>query len=196
MATTNSSRRAGRATVLRPSAGRSPEDHQKSLLIKSTIATRHTHTAERPCRVSQSVPVRTSLAHMPMRDTPRCLLRESRSSSICADMWVLGGTRSMHAHRERTGVRGHLDRPRRPPRPHRSCRRGSRRVGSPHAATGMCARGVKRRSTEPLTQKRPRGSSEIRGAAESDPFSRLSTRVPILFSIPAVRRMVVASRIR
>ena len=40
-------------------------------------------------------------------------------------------------------------------------------------------------------------SSEHRwGGNKSDGFSRLSTRVRILFSIPAVRRMVVASRIQ
>ena len=36
----------------------------------------------------------------------------------------------------------------------------------------------------------------LRGQRVRDGFSRLSTRVPILFLIPAVRRMVVASRIR
>jgi len=71
--------------------GRSPEDHHRSLLIKSTIAAQHTHTGERPGRVSQSVPARTTLAHIPMRDTPRFPLREARFSGVCSNTLVLGG---------------------------------------------------------------------------------------------------------
>jgi hypothetical protein len=42
-------------------------------------------------------------------------------------------------------------------------------------------------------EQRPRGQpSRQWGGSRSDGFSRLSTRVPILFLIPAVRRMVVA----
>ena len=38
----------------------------------------------------------------------------------------------------------------------------------------------------------PRAPQPLLGGSRSDPFSRLSTRVRILFFIPAVRRMVVA----
>ena len=90
-----------------------------SLLIKSTLATQLTHTGERPGRISQSVLVRTSLAHMPMCDTPRFMLQEACFLGVCSNMRVLEGTRSMYARRERIGGRGRLDRPRQPPR---SCR--------------------------------------------------------------------------
>ena len=132
-------------------SGRPPEES----LTKSTLATQLTHTGERPGRISQSVLVRTSLAHMPMCDTPRFMLQEACFLGVCSNMRVLEGTRSMCARRERIGGRGRLDRPRQPPRSCRSRRRGPRRDGSPHAATGMCMRSVERRSTESLSQKRP-----------------------------------------
>ena len=46
------------------------------------------------------------------------------------------------------------------------------------------------RNTPEAAQARPAGPGW--GGSRSDPFSRLETRVRILFFIPAVRRMVVA----
>ena len=84
-------------------SGRPPEES----LIKSTLATQLTHTGERPGRVSQSVLVRTSLAHMPMRDTPRFMLQEACFLGVCSNMRVLEGTRSMsHVESELVGAGG------------------------------------------------------------------------------------------